>query len=51
MISRHVNKKSRKQSQLCTYKRQVDIYSSSPEAVDSPMKLELPGGVGVEIKV
>lgn len=49
--SPHVNKKSREQFQLCTYKRLVDILSSSPKTVDALMKLELPSGVDVEIKV
>ncbi len=49
--SPHVNKKSREQFQLCTYKRLVNIYSSSPKTVDALMKLELPSGVDVEIKV
>lgn len=49
--SPHVNKKSREQFQLCTYKRLVDIYSTSAKTVDALMKLELPSGVDVEIKV
>jgi len=49
--SPHVNKKSREQFQLCTYKRLIDIYSSSAKTVDALMKLELPSGVDVEIKV
>jgi small subunit ribosomal protein S10 len=49
--SPHVNKKSREQFQLCTYKRLVDIYSTSTKTVDALMKLELPSGVDVEIKV
>src|SRR5690606_7280782 len=49
--SPHVNKKSREQFQLCTYKRLVDIYSSSAKTVDALMKLDLPSGVDVEIKV
>ncbi len=49
--SPHVNKKAREQFQLCTYKRLVDIYSSSTKTVDALMKLELPSGVDVEIKV
>ena len=49
--SPHVNKKSREQFQLCTYKRLVDIYSGSPKTVDALMKLELPSGVDVEITV
>lgn len=49
--SPHVNKKAREQFQLCTYKRLVDIYSNSAKTVDALMKLELPSGVAVEIKV
>lgn len=48
--SPHVNKKSREQFQLCTYKRLVDIYSSSSKTIDALMKLELPSGVEVQIK-
>ncbi|NJO03668.1 MAG: 30S ribosomal protein S10 [Bacteroidia bacterium] len=49
--SPHVNKKSREQFQISTYKRLVDIYSTSTKTVDALMKLELPSGVDVEIKV
>ena len=49
--SPHVNKKSREQFQLCTYKRLIDIFAASPATVDALMKLELPSGVEVEIKV
>ena len=49
--SPHVNKKSREQFQLCTDKRLVDIFSTSSKTVDALMKLELPSGVDVEIKV
>ena len=49
--SPHVNKKAREQFQLSTHKRLVDIYSTSAKTVDALMKLELPSGVDVEIKV
>src|SRR5690554_5119519 len=49
--SPHVNKDSREQFELCTFKRLVDIYSNSAKTVDALMKLELPSGVDVEIKV
>ena len=49
--SPHVNKKARDQYQICTYKRLVDIYSNSSKTVDALMKIELPSGVDVEIKV
>ena len=49
--SPHVNKTSREQFQLSSYKRLLDIYSSTSKTVDALMKLELPSGVDVEIKV
>jgi len=49
--STFVNKKAREQFQLCSYKRLLDIYSSSSKTIDALMKLELPSGVEVEIKV
>lgn len=47
----HVNKKSREQFEISSYKRLIDIFSSSSKTVDVLMKLELPSGVDVEIKV
>ena len=44
-------KKSREQFQLSSFKRLIDIYSSTSKTVDALMKLELPSGVEVEIKV
>ena len=49
--SPHVNKKSREQFQPSSYKPLMDIYSSSSKTIDALMKLELPSGVEVEIKV
>jgi small subunit ribosomal protein S10 len=49
--SPHVNKKAREQFELNSYKRLLDIYSSSSKTVDALMRLELPSGVDVEIKV
>jgi small subunit ribosomal protein S10 len=49
--SPHVNKKAREQFELCSYKRLLDIYSSSSKTVDALMRLELPSWVEVEIKV
>jgi len=49
--SPHVDKKSREQFELCTYKRLLDIHSSTAKTIDALMKLELPSGVDVEIKV
>lgn len=49
--SPHVNKTAREQFELCSHKRMIDIYSTSAKTVDALMRLELPGGVDVEIKV
>jgi len=46
-----VNKKSREQFELNSFRRLLDIYSSTSKTVDALMKLELPSGVEVEIKV
>ena len=44
-------KDSREQFEIRTHKRLIDIYSSTAKTVDALMKLELPSGVEVEIKV
>lgn len=49
--SPHVNKKSREQFETKVHKRLIDIFSSTQKTVDSLMKLELPAGVDVEVKV
>ena len=49
--SPHVNKKSREQFQTKNHKRLVDILNSTPKTVESLMKLDLPAGVDIEIKV
>ena len=46
-----VNKKAREQFELSSYKRLLDIYSTSAKTIDALMKLVLPCGVEVEIKV
>jgi len=49
--SPHVDKKSREQFERRIHKRLIDILNTSPKTVDALMKLELPAGVDVEIKV
>ena len=49
--STFVNKKAREQFELDFYKRLLDIDDSNAKTVDALMKLELPSGVEVEIKV
>jgi len=46
-----VDKKSREQFETRVHKRLIDIYDSSPVTVDALMKLDLPAGVDVEIRV
>jgi len=49
--SPHVDKKSREQFETRIHKRLIDILESTPQTVDALMKLDLPAGVDVEIKV
>jgi len=49
--SPNVDKKSREQFEMRSHKRLIDILNSSNKTVDSLMKLDLPAGVDVEIKV
>ena len=49
--SPHVNKNSFEQFERRSHKRLIDILSTSNKTVDALMKLELPSGVDVEIKV
>ena len=49
--SPHVDKKSREQFETRTHKRLIDILDATPQTVESLMKLELPSGVSVDIKV
>jgi small subunit ribosomal protein S10 len=48
--SPHVDKKSREQFEIRTHKRLVDILNPTPQTIDALMRLDLPGGVDVEIK-
>ena len=49
--SPHVDKKSREQFEMRTHKRLIDIIDSTPQTVDALMRLDLPAGVDIEIKV
>jgi small subunit ribosomal protein S10 len=46
-----VDKKSREQFETRLHKRLIDIFDSTAQTVDALIKLELPAGVDVEIKV
>ena len=47
----HKHKDSREQFELRTYSRLIDIYSPSGKTVDSLMRLDLPAGVDIKIKL
>jgi len=49
--SPHVDKKSREQFEARVHKRLIDIFSSTQRTIDALMRLELPAGVDVEVKV
>ena len=49
--SPHVNKTSRDQFEIRTHQRLMDIVDPTEKTVDALMKLDLPAGVDVEIKV
>lgn len=49
--SPHVDKKSREQFEVRTYKRLIDIYEPTPQTADDLMKLDISAGVDVEIKL
>ncbi len=49
--SPHVDKKSREQFETRIHKRLIDIFSSTQKTIDALMKLEIPAGVDVEVKV
>jgi small subunit ribosomal protein S10 len=49
--SPHADKKSRDQFEMRIHKRLVDIYEPTPKTVEELMKLDLPAGVDVEIKL
>ena len=51
LISPHVNKDARDQYELRTHKRLMDIVEATDKTVDALMKLELPAGVDVQIKL
>ena len=49
--SPHKYKDSREQFEMRTHKRLIDIVNPTPKTVDALMKLDLPSGVDIEIKL
>ena len=51
LISPHVNKDARDQYELHTHKRLMHILDPTDKTLDALMRLELPAGVDVQIKL
>ena len=51
LTSPHVDKDARDQYEIRTHKRLMDILEPTDKTVDALMKLELPAGVDVQIKL
>ena len=47
----HKYKDSREQFEMRNHKRLIDIHNPNPRTVDAMMKLDLPAGVEIEIKL
>ena len=47
----HNYKDSREQFEMRTHKRLIDILSPTPKTVDALIRLDLPAGVDIEIKL
>ena len=47
----HKDKDSREQFEMRTHKRVIDILNPTPKTVEALMKLDLPAGVDIEIKL
>ncbi len=51
LTSPHTDKDAREHFQILTHKRLIDIKNPTSKTIDSLMHLELPAGVGIEIKM
>ena len=49
--SPHVDKDSREHFETRTHRRIIDIYSPTAKTIDALMKLDLPSGVDIEVKL
>ena len=47
----HKYKDAREQFEIRTHKRMIDIIAPTPKTVDGLMRLNLPAGVDIEIKL
>ena len=46
-----MNKDSREHFEIRVHKRIIDVYDPSSNTIDSLMKLDLPSGVHIEVKL
>ncbi|SMB88822.1 SSU ribosomal protein S10P [Thermanaeromonas toyohensis ToBE] len=49
--SPHIDKDSREQFEMRIHKRLIDILDPTPKTIDALMRLDLPAGVDIEIKL
>lgn len=49
--SPHVDKDSREHFEIRTHSKMIDIYEPSSQTIDSLMKLNIPSGVDIEVKL
>ena len=49
--SPHVNKDSREHFEIRTHKRIIDVYEPSSKTIDSLMKLDLPSGIDIDVRL
>lgn len=49
--SPHIDKDSREQFEMRTHKRLIDILDPTPKTVDALMRLNLPAGVDIQIRL
>ena len=47
----HIHKDAREQFEIRTHKRLIDIMEPTSKTVDTLMRLQLPSGVDIEIKL
>lgn len=47
----HVDKRSREQFEIRTHQRLIDVLEPTPKTIESLSHLNLPAGVGIEIKM
>ena len=51
LTSPHVNKDSREHFEVRVHKRIIDVYDPSSKTIDSLMKLDLPSGIDIDVRL